>query len=96
MLTDLILPPPALLVAVTAAYAAALMWLLAVDVEHLRWRRDLSGWQTIQRDRVARVAPPTPPILGSGYFARRRWHRAYGYGWRSVQRRRVAHRRCLG
>ena len=34
MLIDLIwTPPPALLVAVTAAYAAALLWLIAWDVE---------------------------------------------------------------
>ena len=85
---------PALLVAATAAYVAALMWVMAYDVERLRWRREFSGWQAILRDRLAKVGPPAAPVLGSGYFARRRWHRAYGCGWRSVQRHRIARRRC--
>ena len=80
---------PALLVAVTAGYAAGLLWLMALDVE--RWRRnEFNGWQVILRERVARVAAPAPPILGSGYFARRRWHRVYGWGWRRLQRHRIA------
>ena len=94
MLIDLIWSaPPALLVAVTAVYAAALLQVLAWDVTRLRWEREFSGWRTILRDRVARGAAPAPPILGCGYFARRRWHRACGCGWRSVQRARIAARR---
>ena len=99
MLIDLIWSAhPALLVVGTAAYVAALMWVMAYDVERLRWRREFSGWQTVLRDRVARVAAPAPPIIGSGYLARRRWHRTYGCGWRSVQRQRIARRRwdCAG
>ena len=95
MLIDLINSThPAVLVAGTAAYVAALMWLMAYDVERLRWRREFSGWQAILRDRLAKGAPPAPPILGSGCLARRRWHRAYGCGWRSVQRHRIDRRRC--
>ena len=94
MLIDLVnAAQPALLVAGTAAYVAALLWVMAHDVQRWRWRREFSGWQTILRDRVARVAPPAPPILGSGCLARRRWHRTYGYGWRRVQRTRIASRR---
>ena len=86
--------PPALLVAATAAYAAALMQVMAWDVTRLRWEREFGGWRAILRDRVARMgAAPAPPIVGCGYFARRRWHRVYGGGWRSVQRARVAARR---
>lgn len=85
--------PPALLVVATAAYAAALMWLLAYDVTRLRFAREFTGWQAVLRGRMARVAPPPAPILGTGYFARRRWHRTYGCGWRRVQRRRIARRR---
>ena len=67
MLIDLIWSAhPALLVVGTAAYVAALMWVMAYDVERLRWRREFSGWQTVLRDRVARVAAPAPPIIGSG------------------------------
>ena len=95
MLIDLIWSAhPALLVAVTAAYATALMWLLAVDVEQLRWSREFSGWRTIQRDRVLARFAPAPLFLGLGYFARRRWHRTCGCGWRSVQRHRIARRCC--
>ena len=84
----------ALLVAVTAAYAAALMRVMACDVTRLRWEREFSGWRTILRDRVAKCAPrAAPPIAGCGYFARRRWHRTCGCGWRSVQRARIAARR---
>lgn len=95
MLNDFFwLAPPGVLVAATSTYAAALMWLMAYDVERLRWRREFSGWQTILRERVARGAPPTMPIIvGCGYLARQRWHRAYGCGWRSVQRARIARRR---
>ena len=94
MLIDLVnAAHPALLVAGTAAYVAALLWVMAHDVERLRWRREFSGWQTVLRDRVARSAPPATPVLGSGWLARRRWHRTYGCGWRSVQRDRVARRR---
>ncbi len=93
MLIDLIwTAPPALLVVATAAYAAGLMWALAWDVERLRWR-EFDGWRTILRDRVARGAAPAPPILGCSYFARLRWHRTYGCGWRRVQRARIAARR---
>ena len=84
---------PALLVTATAAYAAGLMWLLACDVTRLRFAREFAGWQAVLRERMARVAPPPAPILGTGYFARRRWHRAYGYGWRRVQRCRIDRRR---
>lgn len=84
---------PALLVAATAAYAAGLMWLLAYDVTRLRCSREFAGWPAVLRERMARVAPPAPPILGAGYFARRRWHRTYGYGWQRIQRWRVACRR---
>ena len=91
MLIDLIWSAhPALLVAVTAAYVAVLMWVMAYDVERLRWQREFSGWRAILRDRLARVAAPAPPVLGSGCLARRRWHRTYGCGWRSVQRHRIA------
>ena len=94
MLIDLIwTASPALLVVVTAAYATALMWLLAVDVEYLRWRQEFSGWRAIQHDRVLARFAPSPMLLGLGYFARRRWQRTYGCGWRSVQRHRIA-RRC--
>lgn len=95
MLIELIwAAPPTLLVAVTAAYAAGLMWAMAWDVERLRWRREFDGWRIILRARVARGAAPTAPIIvGCGYLARRRWHRAYGCGWRSVQRARIAVRR---
>ena len=94
MLIDLVWSaPPALLVAVTAAYASGLLWALAEDVLRFRWR-EFHGWRVIQRARVAKVGPPAAPVLGSGYFARRRWHRAYGCGWRSVQRHRIARRRC--
>ena len=94
MLIDLVnAAHPALLVAGTAAYVAALLWVMALDVERWRWRREFSGWQTVLRDRVARSAPPATPVLGSGWLARRRWHRTYGCGWRSVQRDRVARRR---
>ena len=95
MLIDLIWKaPPALLVAATTAYAAALMWVMAVDVTRLRWQREFDGWRTILRDRVARGAPPaTPIIVGCGYLARRRWHRTFGCGWRSIQRARIAARR---
>ncbi len=95
MLIDLIWSaPPALLVAATAAYAAVLMQVMARDVTRLRWR-EFDGWRTILRDRVARGrgTAPAPPILGCGYFARRRWHRTYGCGWRSLQRARIAARR---
>ena len=94
MLIDLIwaVPPP-LLLAATVAYAAALLQVIAWDVTRLRWR-EFSGWRTVLRDRVARCAPPAPPIIfGCGYFARRRWHRTYGCGWRRVQRARIAARR---
>ena len=67
MLIDLIWSAhPALLVAVTAAYVAALMWVMAYDVERLRWQREFSGWRAILRDRLARVAAPAPrrPRLG--------------------------------
>ena len=84
---------PALLVAVTAAYAAGLLWLLACDVERLRFHREFDGWRTIQRDRVLARFAPAPLFPGLGYFARRRWHRTHGCGWRSVQRHRVARRR---
>ena len=93
MLVDLLRSAPALVVAATAAYAVALMWLLAWDVARWRWRREFDGWRAILRDRVAKAAPPAPPILGSGCLARRRWHRAYGCGWRRVQRTRIARRR---
>ena len=97
MLIDLLhSSAPALLVAGTVAYAVSLMWAMAWDVERVRWRREFSGWRAILRDRVARVAPGAPPVLGSGYLARRRWHRTYGCGWRSVQRHRVTHRRWDG
>ena len=90
MLIDLVWSaPPALLVAVTAAYVSGLLWALAEDVLRFRWR-EFHGWRVLQRARVARVGPPVAPVLGSGYFARRRWHRAYGCGWRSVQRHRIA------
>ena len=93
MLIDLIwAAPPVLLVAATAAYAAALLQVLAWDVTRLRWR-EFDGWRTILRDRVARGAAPAPPIVGCGYFACRRWHRVYGCGWRRVQRARIAARR---
>ena len=92
MLIDLI--RTALLVAATAVYAAALLQVLAWDVTRLRWEREFSGWRTVLRDRVARgAAPATPIIVGCGCFARRRWHRAYGCGWRRVQRARIAARR---
>ena len=95
MLIDLIwTAPPVLLVVATAVSAAALMQLMAWDVTRLRWEREFSGWRTILRERVARGAGPAPPILGCGYFARRRWHRRYGCGWRRLQRGRVAARRC--
>jgi len=84
---------PALLVAATAAYAAGLMWLLAYDVTRLRFSREFNGWQAVLRERLARVAAPTPPIIGTGCFARWRWHRTYGYGWRRVQRCRIDRRR---
>ena len=88
------LAPPGVLVVATSTYAAVLMWLMACDVERLRWRREFSGWQTILRERVARGAPPAlPSVVGCGYFACRRWHRAYGCGWRNVQRARIARRR---
>ena len=95
MLIDLIwAAPAALLVAVTAAYVAALMQVMAWDVTRLRWKREFDGWRTILRERVARGAAPTAPIIvGTGYLARRRWHRVYGCGWRSVQRARIAARR---
>ena len=84
---------PALLVAVTAAYAAGLMWLLAYDVERLRFHREFDGWHTIQRDRVLARFAPAPMLLGLGYLARRRWHRSFGWGWRRLQRHRIACRR---
>ena len=84
---------PALLVAATAAYAAGLMWLLACDVTRLRFSREFNGWQAVLRERLARIAAPAPPIIGTGCFARWRWHRTHGYGWRSLQRHRVACRR---
>ena len=94
MLIDLIwAAPTALLVIVTAAYGAGLLQVMAWDVTRLRWR-EFDGWRTVLRDRVARCAPPTTPIIvGCGYFACRRWHRTYGWGWRSVQRARIAARR---
>ncbi len=86
--------PPVLLVAATAAYAAALLQVMAWDVTRLRWHREFDGWRMILRDRVARGAAPTTPIVvGCGYFACRRWHRTYGWGWRRVQRARIAARR---
>ena len=81
----------ALLVAASAAYAG---W-AAVGASGGRASASagavsFSGWQAmLQRARVAKVGPPAAPVLGSGYFARRRWHRAYGCGWRSVQRHRI-------
>ena len=92
-------PPaaPSLLVVVvvaTAAYAAALLQVIAFDVTRWRWLREFDGWRTILRDRVARCAPPAAaPVAGCGCFARCRWHRAYGNGWRRVQRARIAARR---
>lgn len=93
MMIDLIWAAhPAWMAALTAGYAAALLWLMAWDVQ--RWRlREFSGWRVILRDRVARCAPSSPAILGLGYLARRRWDRTCGCGWRSVQRHRIAH--CL-
>ena len=85
--------PPVLLVAVTAAYAAVLLQVMAWDVTRLRWEREFNGWRIVLRDRVARGAPPAAPIIGCGYFACRRWHRAYGCGWRRLQRARIAARR---
>ena len=93
MLIDLIwTAPPALLMAATAAYAAVLLQVMALDVTRLRWR-EYDGWRTILRDRVARGTAPAPPVLGCGYFARLRWHRVYGCGGRGVQRARIAARR---
>ena len=94
MLIDLVnAAHPALLVAATAVYAAALLWLLAWDVQRARWQREFGGWQALQRDRVARVAQPVATILSFGFRARLRWVRENGCGWRSVQRDRIKRRR---
>ena len=94
MLTELLrAAPPALLVGATAVYAAALLWLLAWDVQRARWQREFGGWQALQRDRVARVAQPVAAILRLGALQRWRWQRENGCGWRSVQRDRIKRRR---
>ena len=63
MLVDLIVAAPApLLVAGVAVYAAAVLHLVARDVERARWRRQFGGWRALQRDRIERLAQPAAPL----------------------------------
>ena len=98
MLIDLIwAAPPVLLVAATAAYAAALLQVMAWDVTRLRWHREFDGWRTILRDRVRQRrgtdhadhrrlrllrVPPLAPHLRLGLAPRTaRPHRRTALGW---------------
>ena len=89
MLIDLIGAQPPLLLAVCAAvYAAAVLHLVARDIERARWQRQFGGWRALQRDRLDRVALPTP-VLHALLAARRRHLPTCGRGWRAVQRHRI-------
>ena len=86
MLLHVETPAPLLLVAV-AVYAAAVLHLVAHDIERARWQRQFGGWRALQHDRIRRVAQPAVPLLAR--FARPRPVRGADGGWRAVQRHRI-------
>ena len=45
-----------LLVAGVAGYSLTLLYLIAREVQRVRWRREFDGWRIIQRQRIARRA----------------------------------------
>ncbi|MDE0227314.1 MAG: hypothetical protein OXJ62_00485 [Spirochaetaceae bacterium] len=87
MLIDLLGGAPALVAAGVAVYAAAVLHLVARDIERARWQRQFGGWRALQHDRIRRVAQPAVPFLVR--FARLRPVRGAGCGWRAVQRHRI-------
>ena len=92
MLIDLIAGAPAPLLAVcVAVYAAAVLHLVARDIERARWQRQFGGWRALQHDRIMRVAGPAVPFLATllAAVARPRRVRDAGSGWRAVQRHRI-------
>ena len=84
-------PPAPLLLVAVAVYAAAILHLVAHDIERARWQRQFGGWRALQRDRISRVAgPATPPLAALlARFARPRPVNGSRCGWRAVQRHRI-------
>ena len=92
MLIDLIAAAPApLLATCVAVYAAAVLHLVARDIERARWQRQFGGWRALQRDRITGRGAPAIPLqrLLRASFARLRAVRSRSSGWRAVQRHRI-------
>ena len=89
LLIDLIADAPAPLLAVcVAVYVAAVLHLVARDIERARWQRQFGGWRALQRDRTA---IPLLRVLRAS-FVRLLAARSCGSGWRAVQRHRIERR----
>ena len=88
MLIDLLGGAPALVAAGAAVYAAAVLHLVAKEIERAKWQRQFGGWRALQRDRIDRGAGPAAPPLAAllAGFAR---PRPVSGGWRAVQRHRI-------
>ena len=97
MLIDLIGDAPAWFLVVGAAmYGGALTWMVAREIECARWRREFGGWRPLPRgiDRIAATAWCALMQGGAALLERMRLHRRDGrYGWRVLQRHRIALRR---
>ena len=87
MFADLIAgtPGPLLVALAIAGAGAGVMRLAIIDMYRARWRREFGGgWRALQRARIAR----TVPAPSNGAITRTE------QAWQSVQRNRVARRRC--
>ena len=95
LLIDLIAAASApLLTACVAVYAAAVLHLVAWDIERARWQRQFGGWRALQHDRITGRGAPAIPLLRllRASFARRLAERPSGSGWRAVQQHRIERR----
>jgi hypothetical protein len=102
MLIDLFADAPALFLVVgVAAYGAVLARMVAGEIERARWRREFGGWRALPRGHAGRIAvtawrthAQSVFLRGAASLERLRLHgRDSRYGWRVLQRRRIALRR---
>lgn len=91
MLIDLLGGSPALVAACVAVYAAAVLHLVAKDIERARWQRQFGGWKALHRVRITGRGAPAIPLLRAmrASFACLLAERPRGSGWRAVQRYRI-------
>ena len=91
MLIDLLGGAPGLVAACVAVYAAAVLHLVAHDIERAQRQRRFGGWRALQRDRISRASQPAARPLAAllASFAPPRPVRGDRRGWRAVQRHRI-------